>query len=198
MSYHKMNSLKLGHFRMSLSTFKVIKKFTNSEMVIWEVWGGENLLRETGRNDLCNQNLFCRLLHLNSRGWLCKKPEGSSDIYVHICLCKYASADKDLSLAFLARTPEHWGNSVKETSSMLTEELAHYRERRRWAHRWGLWRLFLSTSVLPHAALCRHNLHTRGRFSILALAFIPATSLALRILLQPSPGSSYHFSCDYS
>lgn len=39
MSFHKMNSLNLGYFKMPLSTFKVIKEFTNSEMVIWEVWG---------------------------------------------------------------------------------------------------------------------------------------------------------------
>lgn len=104
MSSHKMNVLKLGYFKMSLSTFKVIKKITNSEIGIWEVWGWRHSVRETGRNDLCNRNRFGRPLRLNSRGWLCKNPEASSDIYVHIYLCKYASSDKGLSLAFLGRT----------------------------------------------------------------------------------------------
>lgn len=97
--------MKLGYFKMSLSTFKVKRKFTNSKVVIWEVWGGKNLLRETGRNGLCNQNAFCSLLHLNSRGWLCIKPEGRGDMYIYICANMFQQI-KGLSPAFLARTAE--------------------------------------------------------------------------------------------
>lgn len=85
--------------------FQSHKKIHNSKVVIWEVWGGENLLRETGRNELCNQKTFCSLLHLNSKGWLCQKPEGSSDMYVYICANMFQQI-KGLSPEFLARIPE--------------------------------------------------------------------------------------------
>lgn len=93
-------------------------------MVIWDVWGEVSLLRETDRNEQCSQKLLCSPLQLNSRGKLCKK----TDRYVHIYLCKWASADKGLS-CISDQDIRAWRQLSREIGFMLKEKLAHHGER---------------------------------------------------------------------
>lgn len=122
----------------------------------------------------------CRCTSIAEDG--CAKTQREALIYMCIYICANMLQQIKVCLAFLTRTPEHWGNGVNGNDLYAYGETGTP-QRRRWAQRRGMWRLFLSTSALPHAALCRHSRHTRGRFSVLALVFIPATSLAHLILL---------------